>query len=72
MTNNVNILTTKLKQLDPNTAEFEEVSKQLDSWKDKLSAVDEKLKKTEEVKPKFEEGSIADYQNQIAAINEQL
>lgn len=70
MTNNVNILTTKLKQLDPNTAEFEEVSKQLDSWKDKLTAVDEKLKKTEE--PKFQVGSIADYQDQIAAINEQL
>lgn len=72
MTNNVNILTARLKQLDPNTAEFEEVSKQLDGWKDKLSAVDEKLKKTEEVKPKFEKGSIADYQDQIAAINEQL
>lgn len=72
MTNNVNILTSKLKQLDPNTSEFEEVSKQIEGWKDKLSAVDEKLKKTEEVKPKFEEGSIADYQNQIAAINEQL
>lgn len=72
MTNNVNILTSKLKKLDPNTAEFEEVSKQIEGWKDKLSAVDEKLKKTEEVKPKFEEGSIADYQNQIAAINDQL
>lgn len=72
MTNNVNILTSKLKKLDPNTAEFEEVSKQLNSWKDKLSAVDEKLKKPEEVKPKFEKGSIADYQDQIAAINEQL
>ena len=72
MTNNVNILTSKLKKLDPNTAEFEEVSKQLNSWKDKLSAVDEKLKKKEEVKPKFEKGSIADYQDQIAAINEQL
>ena len=72
MTNNVNILTSKLKKLDPNTAEFEEVSKQLDRWKDKLSAVDEKLKKKEEVKPKFEKGSIADYQDQIAAINEQL
>lgn len=72
MTNNVNILTSKLKKLDPNTAEFEEVSKQLEGWKDKLSAVDEKLKKTEEVKPKFEKGSIVDYQDQIAAINEQL
>ena len=72
MTNNVNILTSKLQKLDPNTAEFEEVSKQLGGWKDKLSAVDEKLKKTEEVKPKFEKGSIADYQDQIAAINEQL
>lgn len=72
MTNNVNILTSKLKKLDPNTAEFEEVSKQLEGWKDKLSAVDEKLKKTEEVKPKFEKGSIAYYQDQIAAINEQL
>lgn len=72
MTNNVNILTSKLKKLDPNTAEFEEVSKQLEGWKAKLSAVDEKLKKTEEVKPKFEKGSIADYQDQIAAINEQL
>ena len=72
MTNNVNILTSKLKKLDPNTAEFEEVSKQLEGWKDKLSAVDKKLKKTEEVKPKFEKGSIADYQDQIAAINEQL
>lgn len=72
MTNNVNILTSKLKKLDPNTAEFEEVSKQLEGWKDKLSAVDEKLKKTEEVKPKFEKGSIADYQDQIAAINDQL
>ena len=72
MTNNVNILTSKLKKLDPNTAEFEEVSKQLESWKDKLSAVDKKLKKKEEVKPKFEKGSIADYQDQIAAINEQL
>lgn len=70
MTNNVNILTSKLKKLDPNTAEFAEVAKQLDSWKDKLSAVDEKLKKTEE--PKFQVGSIADYQDQIAAINEQL
>ena len=28
--------------------------------------------KLEEVKPKFEKGSIADYQDQIAAINEQL
>ena len=72
MTNNVNILTSKLKKLDINTAEFEEVSKQLEGWKDKLSAVDKKLKKTEEVKPKFEKGSIADYQDQIAAINEQL
>lgn len=72
MTNNVNILTSKLNKLDINTAEFEEVAKQLDSWKDKLSAVDEKLKKKEEVKPKFEKGSIADYQDQIAAINEQL
>ena len=72
MTNNVNILTSKLQKLDINTAEFEEVSKQLEGWKDKLSAVDEKLKKTEEVKPKFEKGSIADYQDQIAAINEQL
>lgn len=72
MTNNVNILTSKLKKLDPNTAEFEEVSKQLEGWKDKLSAVDKKLKKPEEVKPKFEKGSIADYQDQIAAINEQL
>lgn len=70
MTNNVNILTSKLKKLDPNTAEFAEVAKQLDSWKDKLTAVDEKLKKTEE--PKFQVGSIADYQDQIAAINEQL
>lgn len=70
MTNNVNILTAKLKKLDPNTAEFAEVAKQLDSWKDKLTAVDEKLKKTEE--PKFQVGSIADYQDQIAAINEQL
>lgn len=72
MTNNVNILTSKLKKLDPNTAEFEEVSKQIEGWKDKLSAVDKKLKKPEEVKPKFEKGSIADYQDQIAAINEQL
>lgn len=72
MTNNVNILSSKLKKLDINTAEFEEVSKQLEGWKDKLSAVDEKLKKKEEVKPKFEKGSIADYQDQIAAINEQL
>ena len=72
MTNNVNILTSKLKKLDINTAEFEKVSKQLEGWKDKLSAVDEKLKKKEEVKPKFEKGSIADYQDQIAAINEQL
>ena len=72
MTNNVNILTSKLNKLDINTAEFEEVSKQLEGWKDKLSAVDKKLKKTEEVKPKFEKGSIADYQDQIAAINEQL
>lgn len=72
MTNNVNILTSKLKKLDPNTAEFEEVSKQLEGWKDKLSAVDKKLKKPEEVKPKFQKGSIADYQDQIAAINEQL
>ena len=72
MTNNVNILTSKLKKLDINTAEFEEVSKQLEGWKDKLSAVDKKLKKPEEVKPKFEKGSIADYQDQIAAINEQL
>lgn len=72
MTNNVNILTSKLNKLDINTAEFEEVAKQLDSWKDKLTAVDEKLKKKEEVKPKFEKGSIADYQDQIAAINEQL
>ena len=72
MTNNVNILTSKLNKLDINTAEFEEVSKQLEGWKDKLSAVDEKLKKKEEVKPKFEKGSIADYQDQIAAINEQL
>lgn len=72
MTNNVNILTSKLKKLDPNTAEFEEVSKQIEGWKDKLSAVNEKQKKTEEVKPKFEKGSIADYQDQIAAINEQL
>ena len=72
MTNNVNILTSKLNKLDINTAEFEEVSKQLEGWKDKLSAVDKKLKKKEEVKPKFEKGSIADYQDQIAAINEQL
>ena len=72
MTNNVNILTSKLNKLDINTAEFEEVSKQLEGWKDKLSAVDEKLKKKEEVKPKFQKGSIADYQDQIAAINEQL
>lgn len=72
MTNNVNILTDKLNKLDINTAEFEEVAKQLDSWKDKLTAVDEKLKKKEEVKPKFQVGSIADYQDQIAAINEQL
>ena len=72
MTNNVNILTSKLNKLDINTAEFEEASKQLEGWKDKLSAVDEKLKKKEEVKPKFEKGSIADYQDQIAAINEQL
>ena len=72
MTNNVNILTSKLNKLDINTAEFEEVSKQLEGWKDKLSAVDEKLKNKEEVKPKFEKGSIADYQDQIAAINEQL
>lgn len=72
MTNNVNILTSKLKKLDINTAEFEEVSKQLEGWKDKLSVVDEKLKKKEEVKPKFQKGSIADYQDQIAAINEQL
>lgn len=72
MTNNVDILTAKLKKLDPNTAEFAEVAKQLDSWKDKLTAVDEKLKKKEEVKPKFQVGSIADYQDQIAAINEQL
>ena len=72
MTNNVNILTSKLNKLDINTAEFEEVSKQLEGWKDKLSAVDEKLKKKEEVKPKSEKGSIADYQDQIAAINEQL
>ena len=72
MTNNVNILTAKLKKLDPNTAEFDEVSKQIDSWKDKLAAVDNKLKKVEEVKPKFEKGSVADYQDQIAKINEQL
>ena len=72
MTNNVNILTSKLNKLDINTAEFEEVSKQLEGWKDKLSAVDKKLKKPEEVKPKFEKGSIADYQDQMAAINEQL
>ncbi len=72
MTNNVNILTAKLKKLDPNTAEFDEVSKQIDSWKDKLAAVDQKLKKVEEVKPKFEKGSVADYQDQIAKINEQL
>ncbi len=72
MTNNVNILTAKLKKLDPNTTEFEEVSKQIDSWKDKLAAVDNKLKKVEEVKPKFEKGSVADYQDQIAKINEQL
>ena len=72
MTNNVNILTAKLKKLDPNTAEFDEVSKQIESWKDKLAAVDQKLKKVEEVKPKFEKGSVADYQDQIAKINEQL
>lgn len=72
MTNNVNILYGKLKKLDPNTEEFEEVSKQLDSWKDKLTAVQDKLKKKEDTKPKFEQGSVADYQSQIAAIDEQL
>lgn len=72
MTNNVNILSGKLKKLDPNTEEFEEVSKQLDSWKDKLTAVQDKLKKKEDTKPKFEQGSVADYQSQIAAIDEQL
>lgn len=68
MTNNVNILTSKLKKLDINTAEFEEVSKQLEGWKDKLSAVDEKL----EIKPKFEEGSITGLTNQIQAIEKRL
>lgn len=72
MTNNVNILSGKLKKLDPNTEEFEEVSKQLDSWKDKLTAVQDRLKKKEDTKPKFEQGSVADYQSQIAAIDEQL
>ena len=54
MTNNVNILTSKLQKLDPNTAEFEEVSKQLGGWKDKLSAVDEKLKLINPLKAKEE------------------
>lgn len=70
MTNNVNILTAKLKKLDPNTEEFMKVSKQIDSWKDKITAVENKMKKKEE--PTFETGSVADYNKQISAINDQL
>lgn len=72
MSNNISILETKLKKLNPNAPEFEQVSKEIDSWKGKLDAVENKYKKVEEVKPTFETGSIADYQNQIAKINEQL
>ncbi len=72
MSNNISILEAKLRKLDPNTADFEQVSKDIDSWKEKLTAVENKFKKVEEVEPKFETGSIADYQDQIAKINEQL
>lgn len=72
MENNISILEDKLKKLNPNAPEFEQVSKEIDSWKDKLTAVENKYKKVEEKKPTFESGSIADYQDQIAKIEEQL
>lgn len=72
MGNNISILEDKLKKLNPNAPEFEQVSKEIDSWKDKLTAVENKYKKVEEKKPTFESGSIADYQDQIAKIEEQL
>ena len=72
MENNISILEDKLKKLNPNAPEFEQVSKEIDSWKDKLTAVENKYKQVEEKKPTFESGSIADYQDQIAKINEQL
>ena len=72
MENNISILEDKLKKLNPNAPEFEQVSKEIDSCKDKLTAVENKYKKVEEKKPTFESGSIADYQDQIAKIEEQL
>lgn len=62
MQDNVSVLENKLKGLNINSTQFKEVSKEIESWKDKIV----------DVNKEFEKNSVADLRNQLKTIEESL
>ncbi len=70
MQDNVTVLENKLKKLKVDSEEFKSTSKEIQLWKDKIEVVQKSFEKVEQ--PKFQEGSIADYEKQISKVDEDL
>lgn len=70
MQDNVIVLENKLKKLKVDSEEFKSTSKEIQLWKDKIEVVQKSFEKVEQ--PKFQEGSIADYEKQISKVDEDL
>lgn len=70
MQDNVTVLENKLKTLKVNSEEFKKTTKEIQFWKDKIEVVQKSFEKVEP--PKFEKGSIADYEKQISKVDEDL
>lgn len=70
MQDNVTVLENKLKTLKVNSEEFKKTTKEIQLWKDKIEVVQKSFEKVEP--PKFEKGSIADYENQLSKVDNDL
>lgn len=70
MQDNVTVLENKLKKLKVDSEEFKKTTKEIQLWKDKIEVVQKSFEKVEQ--PKFQEGSIADYEKQISKVDEDL
>ena len=70
MQDNVTVLENKLKTLKVNSEEFKKTTKEIQLWKDKIDVVQKSFEKVEP--PKFEKGSIADYENQLSKVDNDL
>lgn len=70
MQDNVTVLENKLKKLKVDSEEFKKTTKEIQLWKNKIEVVQKSFEKVEQ--PKFQEGSIADYEKQISKVDEDL